>query len=151
MKNKSFPFLSLALSGCLVISCSSAVSLADVQKQEEKATKALNEAQEKLVALAEVKEEYSKSGVQARIAAIKKEQKEIQDDMNVLGELETSAAEDDTKKAIKNLKAKNKALADKIKTLEALPTEDWSETVTQINNQIAALRQEVAKITANLK
>ena len=75
MKNNVSLFLSsIALTAALV-SCSSAITLADVNKQKEEANEALAEAQEELIALAQAKEQYSKDGVAAQAKELRKQQK----------------------------------------------------------------------------
>lgn len=148
--NVTFYLSSIALSAILV-SCSSTVTMADVNKQKEAANEAIAEAQEELVTLAEVKEQYSKDGVTAQAKELRKEQKKIDKDIAKLKDLNTDAATDGAKSTVKSLEDKSKALGEEITRLKNIPEEDWSKAVETINRNIADLKAQVEQITQNLK
>ncbi|WP_417610785.1 hypothetical protein [Owenweeksia hongkongensis] len=147
---KKYFILSMGLSVAFAFtSCKSAVTAQDVLKQESKANEATVEAQQELIELAQMKEQYSVDGVKAEIKILKKEKSKIDKDIKSLEQVSESTAEA-TKGLLGDLKSKSASISKKIETLEAQPKENWSESIESINQSIQELQQEVNVITANI-
>ena len=150
MKNNPILFIALTCLSVLA-SCKSVVTAQDVLKQEAEALKATQEAQEELIELAQMKEQYSVDGVKAEIKLLEKEKSKIDKDIESLESVAHSTTADATEGLVGDLKAKSAGIAKKIETLEAQPKENWAESIETINQSIAKLQQEVNIITATLR
>lgn len=147
---KKYFILSIGLSAAFAFtSCKSAVTAQDVLKQEAKANEATVEAQEELIELAQLKEQYSVDGVKAEIKTLEKEKAKIDKDIKNLEKVSESTAEA-TKGLLGDLKSKSAGISKKIETLEAQPKENWADSIESINQSIKKLQQEVNVITANI-
>ena len=147
---KKYFILSMGLSVALAFtSCKSAVTAQDVLRQESKANEATVEAQQELIELAQMKEQYSVDGVKAEIKILKKEKSKIDKDIKSLEQVSESTAEA-TKGLLGDLKSKSASISKKIETLEAQPKENWSESIESINQSIQELQKEVNVITSNI-
>src|SRR6056297_2316344 len=103
-------FISLLFSISILTSCSSLVTLEDVQHQEKKARSAVEDAREETVELANVKEQYSLDRVKAQIKELEKEQKAIDKDIKSLKNIETESAVGATEGTLKNLENQSKSI-----------------------------------------
>ncbi|MGB6036578.1 MAG: hypothetical protein WBG42_09955, partial [Cryomorphaceae bacterium] len=86
MKNLGFTMIVL-----VAMSCSSATTLEDVQKQEEKARADLMDAKEEMVELAEAKEEYSVDSRDQEIKELENRQKTIKKDIKNIKNVESES------------------------------------------------------------
>lgn len=131
--------------------CNSLVTLQDVQKQEESARKAIEDAREETVELAQVKTEYSEDKVTAAVDELEDEQKSIKKDLKKLKGIETESAVGTTEGTVKNLDKRSKEIDREINKLKSQKTENWEETVERIEQLTQSLRTEVDNIVANTK
>ncbi len=148
---KKYFILTIGLITALAFtSCKSAVTAQDVLKQESKANEATQTAQEELIELAQMKEQYSIDGVKAEIKRLEKEKSKIDKDIKSLEKVSHSSTAEATQGLVGDLKAKSASISKKIETLEAQPKENWAKSIETINQSIAKLQQEVKAITANI-
>lgn len=148
---KYFIIIVSIVGSVMFVSCKSAITAQDVLKQESVANKATRQAQEELITLAHMKEQYSVDGVKAEVKALKKEKAKIDKDISSLKEVSHSSAADATSGIVGDLKAKSDSISKTIEELEARPKENWAESIESINQSITKLQQEVNVITENLK
>lgn len=149
MKKYLIPAVSV-FAALTFVSCKSAVTAQDVMGQEEKAMKSLREAQEEMVELAQMKEQYSVDGVKARIKELEKERSKIDKDIKKLEDVEHSTTAGATEGLVSDLKSKSKGIESKISDLKEQPKENWAKSIETINQEIKSLEQEVQRITANI-
>jgi len=147
---RHFIFLISFICASVFVSCKSAVTAQDVLNQKSKALEASQTAQEELLELAQMKEQYSVDGVKAQIKQLKKEKSKIDKDINSLEKVSHSTTAEATEGLVGDLKAKSAGIAKKIETLEAQPKENWAKSIENINQSIAKLQQEVDVITSNI-
>ena len=131
-------------------SCKSLVTAQDVLSQEDKAMKALKDAQEELVELTELKEQYSVDVVKAEIKKLSTEKKKVEQDMKKLSGLSHGSTQEVSAALLEDLEKRNEEIESKISELESTPKEDWSASVESINTDIKELESEVEQITRNL-
>lgn len=139
----------LALS-MIFSSCKSTITAAKVIKQEEAANKAVEEAEEAIVKLAEMKEQYSVDGIQAQVDLLKQGQKKIKKDISHLEKVSSDSGQDATKSAVKSLEKESAELSKKISELEAMPKENWQENILNIKETMENLKKQIAMVTQNL-
>lgn len=132
------------------VACSSKVGLEAMKKQEEKAHDELISAQEELIELANMKEQYSVDSRDAKIQALEKRQKQISKDLKNLEDVETESAQDATSNITGSLEKKQAEIDEQIKALEGMTKENWEEAREAINKKIKSLQDEINTITANL-
>ena len=147
---RHFTFFIALICAAAFVSCKSTVTAQDVLKQESKANEATKTAQEELLELAQLKEQYSVDGVKAEIKRLEKEKSKIDKDIKSLEKVSHSSTAEATEGLVGDLKAKSAGIAQKIETLEAQPKENWAESIESINQSIQKLQQEVNVITANI-
>lgn len=132
-------------------SCKSLVTIEDVQKQNDKALSAAEEAREEAVALAEIKVQYSVDRVKAEIDELEKEQKAAKNDIKKLKGITTESAVGATSGTLKNLESRNDEIDQRIKTLKAKKPENWDESVQRIHRDIDAVKREINRIMGETK
>jgi uncharacterized phage infection (PIP) family protein YhgE len=143
--------LPVVLIALIVTSCGSGVDIADMQKQEEKAREQLKAAQEEMVELANMKEQYSVDNREAMIKKLEKQQKQIGKDIKSFEKVETSSAQGAASSAAESLEQKNKQIEKEIKDLKNGTKEKWEEARVAINDRVDRLRSEIDKITQGLE
>lgn len=131
-------------------SCKSTITAEKVLKQEEKAKEELTDAQEEMIKLAQMKEQYSVDGIRTQVDELKKRQKAIKKDIKKLEDVSTDAAKDGTGGLVKSLEKESADLSKKISELESMPKENWAQAIEAINQNVANLEQQIATITQNL-
>jgi len=132
-------------------SCKSLVTIEDVQKQNDKALSAAEEARKEAVALAEIKVQYSVDRVKAEIGELEKEQKAAKKDIKKLKGITTESAVGTTSGTLKTLETRSDEIDQRIKTLKAKRPENWDESVQRIHRDIDAVKREIEKIAADTK
>lgn len=133
----------LALS---MVSCKSLVTLEDVNKQEQKARAALENAAEEAVELANLKEQYSGDKVKAEIDRLEKEHKTINSDIKKLKGISTESAVGTTAGTLQNLENRNEEIEERIKALKKEQPENWENAKRSIQQHINEAESEVNKI-----
>jgi DNA repair exonuclease SbcCD ATPase subunit len=133
----------LALS---MVSCKSLVTLEDVNKQEQKARAALENAEEEAVELANVKEQYSGDKVKVEIERLEKEHKTINSDIKKLKGITTESAVGTTAATLKNLENRNEEIEKRINSLKKEQPENWESAKRSIQKHIEEAESQVNKI-----
>ncbi len=131
--------------------CGGGVTMADVKKQEDKAMDELLSAQEEMLELASMKEQYSEDHRDAEIKEMKKRMKAMDSDIKKLEGVKSSSAEGAAGNIAGGLKDDKKKLEQQIKKMESQPKENWAEAKEAINQQVKQLEQRVNSITASLE
>lgn len=134
-----------------LMSCKSLVTVEDVRKQEDKATKAVEDAREESVALAELKVQYSEDRVKAEVEKLEEEQKMLEKDLKKLKGISTESAVGTTEGTVKNLERRNKEIEKEIKDLKSQKTENWDKSIEHIRELTRSLQTEISNITGNLE
>ncbi|MGB0175598.1 MAG: hypothetical protein ACPF9D_00440 [Owenweeksia sp.] len=134
-------------------SCKSGVTIKQVRSQENKAQASLKDAHEEMLALARVKEQYSKDSKQKRLSDLRDRADKIQDDIDKLETVSAdnnSAVQANVKTSISSLKNDKADVEKQIAAVEKLEKENWASAIEEINVSVQRLEEELKKITANL-
>lgn len=129
-----------------MVSCKSLVTLEDVNKQEQKARAALENAAEEAVELANLKEQYSGDKVKAEIERLEKELKTVNSDIKKLKGISTESAVGTTAGTLQNLENRNEEIEERIKALKKEQPENWETAKRRIQQHIDEAEGEVNKI-----
>ena len=134
-------------------SCKSGVTLSQVRSQEDKAHASLKDAHEEMLALAKIKEQYSKDSKEERLRELRDRTDDIQDDIDRLEEVSAnnnSAVQANVKTSISSLKNDKADVETQISAVEKLEKENWASAIEAINLSVKNLEEQLKKITANL-
>jgi len=131
--------------------CKSGVSLEDMQKQKSKAMSQLSDAEDELIELANMKEEYSVDARDAQIKVLEKRQKQLKKDIGNIKSVETSSAQNSADNLVSGLQKENDNIAAQISKLENLQQENWKSAKESINQDIASLEQKITEMTTNME
>lgn len=132
------------------MSCSSAVTLADMQNQVDKTTREVESAQEAMIELANMKEQYSEDHRDAIIKALKTRDKALQQDVNRIKGIEAESAQGAANDMADNLKAERSSIQAQMSELEKVNRENWQSTRDSINREIEILNGHIARLTQSL-
>ncbi|HAD98619.1 MAG TPA: hypothetical protein DCG19_14505 [Cryomorphaceae bacterium] len=134
-------------------SCKSGVTLSQVRSQEDKANSSLQDAHEEMLALAKMKEQYSKDSKEKRLQELRDRADDIQEDIDRLEEVSASnnsAVQANVKTSISSLKNDKADIETQIDAVEKVEKENWASAIETINVSVKNLEEELKKITANL-
>jgi len=134
----------------LIVSCSSAVTLADMQNQVDKTTREVESAQEAMIELATMKEQYSEDHRDAKIKALKTRDKALQQDVNRIKGIEAESAQGAAYDMADNLKAERSSIQAQMSELEKVNRENWQSTRDSINREIETLNGHIARLAQSL-
>lgn len=141
-----------AISGLLFLSScgTKAITTADIREQEAETLEEIADAREEATKLAEMKEKYSADKQEADLEALRARKSEIEKDLSRLKNLQTDDAVGDTETLIQKLRAKSQEVDIMMAEIKKKPQENWEAAVESIENSIAQLKQEVARIMENV-